>query len=129
MTATATRERPTFTPGSIERTIARVERLLDAETAALRTRAPFDLRESSNGKSQALLEFSLAIRGLQGGAIEPELAARLKSLREKLEINRRVLRMHLEAVREITDIVAGTIRDSEWDGTYSQHIETGGYGP
>jgi hypothetical protein len=128
MMASATKERATATRSSIERTISRVERLVDAETAALRTRAPIDLKESNNGKSQALLEFSLAIRALQGAPLDDELIKRLRILRGKLETNQRVLRMHLEAVREVANVVAGTIQDSDWDGTYSQHAETGGYG-
>jgi hypothetical protein len=115
------------TRSSIERTMLRVEKLVDAETAALRSRTPIDLKESNNGKSQALLEFSLAIRSLEGAPPDAELVKRLKVLRGKLETNRIVLRMHLEAVREIANVVADTIQNSEWDGTYSQHIESGGF--
>lgn len=116
------------TRSSIVKAMQRVEKLVDAETAALRSRIPFDLKESNNGKSQALLEFSLAVRALDGRTLDPELTERLKILRSKLETNRVVLKMHLEAVREVANVVADTIKDSEWDGTYSQHVEYGGYG-
>jgi hypothetical protein len=128
MTAHALKERAQAMRGNIERTMQRVERLVDAETAALRARAAIDLKESNNGKSQALLEFSQAIRALGGTKLDPELIRRLGVLRSKLETNRVVLRMHLEAVREIASVVSSTIRDSEWDGTYSQHALPGGYG-
>jgi hypothetical protein len=111
---------------SIDRTMQRVEKLLDRETEALRSRQPIDLKESNNGKSQALLELSLAARSLEGIKIDPELSRRLKALRGKLETNQAVLRRHLEAVREVASVVAETIQDVEWDGTYSQQVGAGG---
>lgn len=127
MMAAGTNDRGHATRSSIDRTMQRIEKLVERETEALRTRTAIDLRESNNGKSQALLEFSLAVRALEGVPLDPELVQRLKALRSKLEINRAVLRKHLEAVREIASIVADTIQDSEWDGTYSQHVGAGGY--
>jgi hypothetical protein len=121
------RERGQVTRSSIDRTMQRIETLVDSETEALRSRAAIDLRESNNGKSQALLEFSLAVRSLEGTALDAELVQRLKALRGKLETNRTVLRRHLEAVREVASVVADTIQDSEGDGTYSQQAGAGGY--
>jgi len=113
------------TRSSIEKILHRVEKLVDGETAALRSRAAIDLKEFNNGKSQALLEFSLAIRSLDGATLDAELTKRLKVLRGKLETNRGVLQMHLEAVREIASVVADSIKDAEWDGTYSQLTGSG----
>lgn len=121
-------ERRHATRSAIEKTMQRVEKIVDSETAALRSRAVVDLKEFNNGKSQALLEFSNAVRSLDLATLDDDLVARLKILRGKLETNRVVLRMHLEAVREIAGVVAHTIQDSEWDGTYSQHAGVGGYG-
>ena len=104
----------------------RIERLVERETEALRSRVDIDLRESNNGKSQALLELGLVARTLEGIPFDADLIQRLKALHGKLENNRAVLRKHLEAVREIAGVVAGTIQDSEWDGTYSQHGGSGG---
>jgi len=111
---------------AIDRTMQRIELLVDRETEALRTRATIDLKESNNNKSQALLELGLAARSLEGFDLDPDLAARLRMLRGKLEANQSMLRRHLEAVREIAGVVAETIQDSEWDGTYSQHASSGG---
>jgi ABC-type phosphate transport system auxiliary subunit len=103
----------------------RIERLIDNETEALRSRAAIDLNESNNRKSQAVLELSLVVRSLEGVPLDAELVQRLKTLRGKLETNRAVLRRHLEAVREVANVVAETIQDMEGDGTYSQHAATG----
>ena len=111
---------------SIDRTMQRIELMVDRETEALRSRVAIDLRESNNSKSQALLELSLAARSLEGVALDAELIQRFKALRGKLEVNQAVLRKHLEAVREIASVVSDTIQDREWDGTYSQHNGSGG---
>src|SRR3990170_2590255 len=96
-----TRERGLAAHHSIDRTMQRIEMLVERETEALASRASIDLRESNNGKSQALRELGLAARSLEGVPLDPELVQRLKTLRGKLEANRAVLRRHLEAVREI----------------------------
>lgn len=124
----ATTEHSLAARSSIEKTMQRVEMVVDSETAALRARAAIDLKDFNNRKSQALLEFSLAVRALDGKTLDSDLVERLKVLRGKLETNRVVLRMHLEAVREIAGVVADTIQDSEGDGTYSQFAGAGGYG-
>lgn len=121
MMTQTTADRSSAMRASIEKTMQRVEKLVDSETAALRSRTPIDLKESNNGKSQALLEFSHAVRALEGVPLDDALVGRLRQLRGKLETNRAVLKRHLEAVREIADVVADTIQHSEGDGTYSQY--------
>jgi hypothetical protein len=119
-------ERGLAARSSIDRTMQRIEKLVERDTEALRLRVDIDLRESNNGKSQALLELGLVARTLEGIPFDAELIQRLKALHGKLENNRAVLRKHLDAVREIAGVVAGTIQDSEWDGTYSQQGGSGG---
>ena len=104
---------------AFERCIERLEDALDQETAALRSRAATDLREFNNRKSQGLLELSRSVRHFQGAPPSNAVLARLASLREKLDVNKAVLKMHLEAVREVTTVMADAIRDAESDGTYS----------
>ena len=108
----------------LENTLQRLEELVDQETAALRNHAAIDLKDFNDRKNQALLELSRALRHLQGGADNPALSARLGALRAKLETNRAVLKMHLEAVREISMTLADAIRAADSDGTYSQAIRT-----
>ncbi len=106
--------------------IARLEQVIDQETAALRTRTVVDLKDFNNRKSHGLLELSRALRLFEGAEMDPEILARLTSLRAKLETNRNVLKMHLEAVREVSSIIAEAIRDAESDGTYSRSIRQAG---
>lgn len=126
MMAQGNSERGLHARNTIDRTMQRIEKLVDRETEALRTRTAIDLKESNNSKSQALLELGLAARSLEGIQLDADLVERLKLLRTKLEVNQTMLRRHLEAVREVASVVADTIQDREWDGTYSQHVTSGG---
>jgi len=123
-----TLERDRAARNLIDRTMQRVEKLVDFETEALRKRAAIDLKQTNNSKSQALLELGMAARAIEGTELEPELVDRLRSLRAKLEENRAMLNRHLEAVREVAGVIAETIKDGEWDGTYSQCDAAGGIG-
>jgi hypothetical protein len=126
MTPQGNNERGAAARNSIHKTMQRIDKILDRETEALQTRAAIDLKESNNNKSQALLELGLATRSLEGIALDPDLIEGLKALRTKLAFNQTVLRRHLDAVREVANVVADTIQDREWDGTYSQHAASGG---
>ncbi len=103
----------------LSQAIERLEEILDQETAALRSHAKIDLKALNSRKSHGLLEFSRVIRQLEGAPQNEAIMSRLGSLRAKLETNRGVLKMHIEAVREVAAIVADAIREAESDGTYS----------
>jgi hypothetical protein len=107
---------------TLERCIARLEDVVDHETAALKSRAAVDLREFNNRKSQGLLDLSRSLRLFQGAAPGKAVLARLAGLRAKLDINQAVLKLHLDAVREISTVMSDAIRDAESDGTYSPAI-------
>ncbi|MDX2202968.1 MAG: hypothetical protein NW223_09465 [Hyphomicrobiaceae bacterium] len=110
--------------------IQTLETVVEEETAALAARTQVDLESYSNRKSQGLMELNRASRTLEAMANHQVVAARLSGLRDKLSVNQMALKMHLDAVREISSIVANAIRESESDGTYSESIRspTAGYG-
>jgi hypothetical protein len=110
----------------LERAIERLEEVVDQETMALRSRAAIDLKDFNNRKSQGLLELNRALRGFDGLANNQVARARLEGLRAKLDVNRAVLKTHLEAVREVATVLADAIRDAESDGTYSPSMRDGG---
>jgi hypothetical protein len=51
--------------------------------------------------------------------VGPAVTDRLAGLKDKLERNQAVLRLHLEAVREVAELLAKAARDADSDGTYS----------
>lgn len=111
-------------PGILDGALARLEEIVDQETAALRGYVAINLKDFNDRKNHALLELTRALRHLPGGKEGEALGGRVDRLRSKLELNRIVLRMHLEAVREVSTTISDAIRDAESDGTYSQAIRT-----
>ena len=104
--------------------VERVAAILDAETEALGHGVPLDIAEFNHRKRHALLELTRGLRAF--GDPGPPAQGPHEALRDclgrfaaKLERNRRALDTRLRAVREIADIIAQTIRESESDGTYS----------
>ncbi len=115
--------------GPVERAIERLEQVVDQETTALRARAAIDLKGFNDKKSQGLLELNRALRQFDDAAKDKAVLERLAGLRARLDANRAILKVHLEAVREIATLVADAIRDAESDGTYSPSIRARGGRP
>jgi hypothetical protein len=111
---------------TVESALVRLEEAVEQETAALRARASVDLKEFHERKSQGLLELTRAMRHIDGGTPTPSLMQRLSSLRARLETNSALLKLHLDAVREISAVMTDAIRDAESDGTYSRPIHNSG---
>ena len=110
----------------LEAAVQRLEDLVEQETAALRGRRVIDLKDFNDRKNQALLELTRALRHLQSGPANAALVAQLGGLKAKLEVNRAVLKMHLDAVREVSTTLSDAIRDADSDGTYTQAIRISG---
>lgn len=104
--------------------LQRTEALIAEETRALQERRPYDPAAFNNRKSQALLDLSLALRALGPARRDEVLLARLADLRDALEANRRIIDLHLGALREITAVLAEAIRAADSDGTYAPVIAT-----
>jgi flagellar biosynthesis/type III secretory pathway chaperone len=118
-----------MTAGAVAQVLQRLEEVVQQETAALRSHRVVDLQDFNTRKSQGLLELSRLLRIAEGAPLDKILLARLKSLREMLEANRTVLKIHLDAAHEISTIMADAIRDSESDGTYSPSLRGAGPRP
>lgn len=99
--------------------VARLEDLLREETAGLRGASIESLKAMNHRKSQFLLEFTRAARGLGEGPPHPRLATGLQRLSAVIAENQNALSTHFEAVREIAGIIAETMRAHESDGTYA----------
>ena len=123
MSATTPRHRrmqaPAATLTTLLRAVERTEDLLDEETFALKDRRAIDLVSFIRRKNQSLLEITRAARALSDYEVGPAVTDRLAGLKDKLERNQAVLRLHLEAVREVAELLAKAARDADSDGTYS----------
>ena len=99
--------------------LARLEKALDEENAALARFDPSNVAEFSRIKTQCLLELQRPAR--LHAAHDPELQTRLLALQQKLELNRWLLGLHVEAAKEVSSVIMSAIRDAESDGTYSRY--------
>jgi len=110
--------------------IEHLSAVVEEETAQLRRGGAIDLRAANDRKSQALLELTRALRLVDQSVLsDPAVEARLAALRHKLAGNQAVLKLHLEAVREVSNIVCAAIRHADSDGTYSPAIRQPGREP
>ena len=108
--------------GAFTNAVARLERLLDQETAALREHKLVALDEFNQKKSHGLLELRRTIGAtcrltFESFGLDPKPI--LARLRGKLQSNLIVLQTHLDAVAAIAAIIARTIEEQESDGTYT----------
>lgn len=99
--------------------IERLKTTIDEETQKLEVRAAVDFDGFSQRKNRGLLELSRAMRLAQGGDLDPRVAPYLTGLRSSLIRNQAALQIHLDAVREVSAIIARSIQEVESDGTYS----------
>lgn len=105
--------------------IERLEEVIDQETAALQRRTSVDLNDFNDRKSHGLVELTRAMRFFEATPPEPYLVTALTTLRSKLEINRAVLATHLEAVREVSTVIADAMQNADSDGTYAPVLKGG----
>ncbi|KQT82456.1 hypothetical protein [Aurantimonas sp. Leaf443] len=102
--------------------INRLEAVLAGEINALKSGASVNYADLSTRKQQSLLELTRISRGLETPSFSQTLRERMKGLRERLEENRRVVQLHLEATKEIAAILTQAMKDAESDGTYSSSV-------
>jgi hypothetical protein len=99
--------------------LSRLEAVIEAENEALGTDPDYDLRRSNAVKSRCLYDMTMLFKHIGPGQLGPMHKRRLDSVRLKLDINHLKVKAHMEAVREVTDMIKETVAESEADGTYS----------
>lgn len=99
--------------------IERLKATIDEETEKLEIRAIVDFDAFSQRKNRGLLELTRAMRVMQAEEADPRVVPQLTGLRASLVRNQTALQIHLDAVREVSAIIARSIQEVESDGTYS----------
>ncbi|WP_269581827.1 hypothetical protein [Roseibium sp. Sym1] len=98
-----------------------VRRAIDAvrdETRALRADPTTDLKTFEYGKSQALLDLMRARALVAPVNYSNDLKADLAVFKSALEENVALLKLHLNAVSEVVQLMSRTMIDFDSDGTY-----------
>ena len=73
-------------------------------------------------KNHALRELMAAQRFDASPARLQECSPLLRRLASALKANARMLKLHITAVGEVSDIIIGSLREAESDGTYSRGL-------
>jgi uncharacterized protein YcbK (DUF882 family) len=100
--------------------VARVEAVIDQETAVLRENRAVQLAEFNTRKQQGLLELNRVMRNFTQIDLERVDRENVGRLVRKLEANRQVLAHHLRAMDEISGLVSRAMQEAESDGTYGR---------
>ncbi len=122
-------ERGPLLRNMIETAVRRLTVIVDEETEALRKGVPTDFKAANTRKSLALVELSRALELLEGVKPDPSIVRLIDGLNAKLDANRKMLKLHLQAVGEIAGIIAQSIREAESDGTYTLSFRSKGQRP
>ncbi|TDH38290.1 hypothetical protein E2A64_04000 [Pseudohoeflea suaedae] len=99
--------------------LGRLEAVLDEENTKLGKDKTFDLSRTNAIKSRCLYEMSVLMRDSGTRRIGKEAEAQLGDIRKKLEINTLKVKAHMDAVREVAEMLRDVATEAEADGTYS----------
>lgn len=94
--------------------------VIEEENTVLRLRGITLHAGFTDRKNQALRELLAAQRSIISKAAQEASRPLLKQLSGCLEENSRLLKLNIAAVGEISDIIIGSLREADSDGTYSR---------
>lgn len=104
---------------ALELPLAKLLAAVEEENDVLRDQRLVTHSIYTDRKNQALRELMAAQR--MAGTVHAEaLRPQLQVLAGALKENARLLKLHISAVGEISDIIVGSLKDAESDGTYSR---------
>src|SRR5262249_44758112 len=109
--------------GALTAALGRLEDVISEETRALEARHSLDLQDFNLRKSRSLLELTRIVRALPPSLLDDGLRVRIDRLRNGLNRNKELLRIHLSAAQEIAEVLASAITDAESDGTYGRAVK------
>lgn len=104
--------------------IKRLQICLDEETAVLIQSRAADLESFNHRKGQGLMELNRVLAAVGSFHVNSDVAIELAQLKTKIDQNMRVLRLHISAVNEITELLTDAIQREDSDGTYSPGIRS-----
>lgn len=111
----------TFVPSGLKPALTKLIEVVEEENAVLTQHKVFFHSGFTDRKNQALRELMAAQRS--GPSVGSVQAVRplLQALAGALHDNARLLKLHIIAVGEISDIIVGSLRAADSDGTYSRN--------
>jgi len=99
--------------------LGRLEEVLDLENESIGHDDKFDLSRSNVLKGRCLYDMTLLVRDAGARGFSADHARQLKAVSDKLAANSAKVKAHMDAVRDVTDMLKDVVAESEADGTYS----------
>jgi len=112
---------PAPTGDSLFNIVTRLNTYLMAETKSISENVKFDFRQSGERKSRLLFELNRASRATDPRKLDAKCRAELGKLKLLLARNEEKIKVHLSAVREVSELMVKVIRKEEADGTYGEY--------
>jgi hypothetical protein len=105
---------------SLSQAILKLTEVIEEENMVLRDRRIMSHAGFTDRKNHALRELMAARRS--GSARESMISCGdlLRQLAASLHMNAELLKLHIGAVGEMSDIIIGSLREADSDGTYSR---------
>jgi hypothetical protein len=94
--------------------------VVEEENAVLRAHGISLHAGFTDRKNQALRELMAVQKTIRLSSAQEACGALLRRLRGSLQENGQLLKLNIAAVGEISDIIIGSLREAESDGTYSR---------
>ena len=107
--------------------ITRLIELVDEENSLLLRQQVLSHSGYTDRKNQALRELLIAQRREMTDVARSDLRPALQQLSAVLQVNARLLKHHIAAVGEVSDIIVGSLKDADSDGTYSRSSRMQGW--
>lgn len=109
---------PSTTPG-VAAALRKLLDIVETENTLLQRHEVISHANFTDKKNQALREL-LAAQRSPADADRTSLAPLAERLAHALKTNSRLLKIHIEALGEVSDVIIGSIREAESDGTYGR---------
>jgi len=105
---------------ALEDAFDRMMATITQETALLSKNRAVELGDFNHRKRQGLLEISRILRTIAPPDLAQVERSRVDRLVALLEENQKMLAHHLQAVDEISSLIARAMQEAESDGTYGR---------
>jgi flagellar biosynthesis/type III secretory pathway chaperone len=100
--------------------LERLRQVLDEESAVLASRSLAAHGPFTERKNQLLRDLLVAQRNCASAQTLAALQPQTSALQQVLKRNQQLLRVHIDAVKEVSAIIVDSIRQADSDGTYSR---------
>lgn len=106
--------------GPLSPALTKLIEVIEEENGVLREHRIASHAGFTDRKNQALRELMAVQRQESLALTASRSRPQLLRLQHALQENSRLLKLHISAVGEISDIIVGSLRDAESDGTYTR---------